>query len=108
VTPILQDGEGFVWIGTEGDPNRYDGYTFTAYQHNSRDPHSLSDNHVTDLYEDARGRLRVTTREGGLNLDGKHHSERSAAEPKGLPRSTEVIPLQQLILLVLNYPSCYT
>ncbi|MFP4345496.1 MAG: two-component regulator propeller domain-containing protein [Anaerolineales bacterium] len=89
VTAILQDSEGFVWIGTEGGLNRYDGYTFTVYHHSSRDPQSLSDNHVTDLYEDAQGRLWVATREGGLNRFDPHtqtftHYQQDSENPPAL------------------------
>jgi PAS domain S-box-containing protein len=67
VTAILQDSHGFVWIGTEGGLNRYDGYEFTVYQYDPHNPNSLSDNHVTDLYEDSGGKLWVATHGGGVN-----------------------------------------
>jgi PAS domain S-box-containing protein len=67
VTAILQDSHGFMWIGTEGGLNRYDGHEFTVYQYDPHNPNSLSDNHVTDLYEDADGKLWVATQGGGVN-----------------------------------------
>ena len=48
---ILQDRHGFMWIGTQDGLNRYDGYTFTVYKSEPRDPHSLSHNHIMDLAE---------------------------------------------------------
>ncbi len=64
---ILQDSQGFVWIGTEGGLNKYDGYNFTVYQHDPYNPNSLSNNHVTDLYEDSDGMLWIATHGGGVN-----------------------------------------
>lgn len=64
---VLQDRHGFMWIGTEGGLNRYDGYTFTVYQNDPQDPHSLSDDQVLDLHEDDNGRLWIATHGGGVN-----------------------------------------
>jgi streptogramin lyase len=47
--------------------NRFDGYRFTVYRTDPDDPNSLSDNAVTDLYEDSEGRLWVATRGAGVN-----------------------------------------
>ncbi len=54
-----------MWIGTEGGLNKYDGYNFTVYQHDPYNPNSLSNNHVTDLYEDSDGMLWIATHGGG-------------------------------------------
>src|SRR6516162_9352157 len=43
VTSILQDREGYIWIGTQdGGLNKYDGYTFTSYTFDPLDSNSLS------------------------------------------------------------------
>ncbi|MCB0748021.1 MAG: hypothetical protein KDC90_11220, partial [Ignavibacteriae bacterium] len=34
---ILQDSYGFIWFGTEGGLDKYDGYTITEYLHNPDD-----------------------------------------------------------------------
>ncbi|MBN1249655.1 MAG: response regulator [Anaerolineae bacterium] len=64
---ILQDRAGFLWFGTEGGLNRFDGYAFTIYQHDPRNSNSLSDDYVMDLYEDADGMLWIATQGGGVN-----------------------------------------
>lgn len=66
VYAILQDSRGFLWFGTEDGLNRYDGYTFKVYKHNSDAPGSLSNNRVQAIYEDRSGTLWVGTH-GGLN-----------------------------------------
>jgi len=64
---IFQDRQGFMWIGTQDGLNRYDGYTFKVYTHDSEDDLSLSDDYITALYEDRSGTLWVGTWNGGLN-----------------------------------------
>jgi len=67
VNVILQDRQGFLWVGTEDGLNRYDGYNFKVYKPDSDNPNSLSDRWITSLAEDAQGYLWVGTRLGGLN-----------------------------------------
>ncbi len=67
VYSVLQDRYGFLWFGTEGGLNKYDGHHFLVYQHDPRDSLSLSDNWITALLEDDEGNLWVGTRHGGLN-----------------------------------------
>ena len=31
---IIQDQQGFIWVGTQSGLNRFDGYTFKKYQSN--------------------------------------------------------------------------
>jgi signal transduction histidine kinase/ligand-binding sensor domain-containing protein/DNA-binding response OmpR family regulator len=67
VYSLLQDSRGFIWIGTKDGLNRYNGYTFTVYQHDTFDSTSISNNYVTSTYEDAHGDIWVGTLSGGLN-----------------------------------------
>jgi signal transduction histidine kinase/ligand-binding sensor domain-containing protein/DNA-binding NarL/FixJ family response regulator len=55
VFSILQDHRGFLWFGTQGGLNRYDGYRLTQFRHDPKDPHSLGDDFVQELFEDSRG-----------------------------------------------------
>ncbi len=65
---ILKDKHGFMWFGTHDGLNKYDGYKFTVYRNNPKDPHSLSSNSVQVIYEDKQGRLWIGTMTGGLSL----------------------------------------
>ncbi|MGH7596348.1 MAG: ligand-binding sensor domain-containing protein, partial [bacterium] len=67
VSAMLQDRQGFMWFGTKDGLNRYDGYSFTVYQHNPFDSTSLSANYITALFEDSRGGIWIGTVDGGLN-----------------------------------------
>ncbi|MBI5217887.1 MAG: SpoIIE family protein phosphatase [Bacteroidia bacterium] len=64
---IFQDSRGIIWVGTTHGLNMYDGYKFTVFQNDPRDPHSLSNNSVWSIYEDRVGILWVGTSGGGLN-----------------------------------------
>ncbi|MBI2380785.1 MAG: response regulator [Gammaproteobacteria bacterium] len=67
VTALLQDAQGFLWIGTLDGLQRYDGYDFRLYKNDPRDPASLSDNSISALWQDGQGRIWVGTLQGGLN-----------------------------------------
>ena len=69
VTAILQDRQGFMWFGTEGGLNKFDGYQFYVYKHDENDPLSLSDNVITSIYEDRNGDLWVGSFKGLDRLD---------------------------------------
>ena len=66
VNALLQDRDGFLWIGTQGGLHRYDGYEFLRFQHRAGDADSLPDSFVTALAEDAEGRLFVGSNRHGL------------------------------------------
>jgi diguanylate cyclase (GGDEF)-like protein/PAS domain S-box-containing protein len=49
ITALVQDGQGFVWVGTQGGLHRYDGQRYMPYRHDPRDPASLPESFVTAL-----------------------------------------------------------
>lgn len=67
ISAVLQDSQGYIWIGTQDGLNRYDGYNFIHYRHDPHDPNSISYNNISALFEDAEGRLWIGTWGGGLN-----------------------------------------
>ena len=64
---ILQDTKGFLWFGTQDGLNRFNGYEFTVFRHNSFDSTSICHSFINKLYEDSKERFWVCT-EGGLAL----------------------------------------
>jgi GAF domain-containing protein/ligand-binding sensor domain-containing protein len=64
---IAQDVQGFMWFGTQDGLNRYDGYEFKVYKHDSEDPNSLSDNYVMGCKRDQRDVMWILTRDGTLH-----------------------------------------
>jgi signal transduction histidine kinase/ligand-binding sensor domain-containing protein len=69
VRHIYQDGEGILWVGTQGGLLKFDPQTGTSvvYAHDPGDPDSLSHQEVRSIYQDRSGTLWVATDGGGLN-----------------------------------------
>lgn len=58
---MAQDKKGFMWFGTENGLNKYDGYKFTVYLHNSEDATTVRDNRIAATRVDSKGRFWVGT-----------------------------------------------
>ncbi|OAV45288.1 hybrid sensor histidine kinase/response regulator transcription factor [Lewinella sp. 4G2] len=65
---VVQDEEGFVWIGTNKGLDRFDGNRIKSYYFEIGHPHSLSGNRISKLYHSPKGDLWAGTQNGGLNL----------------------------------------
>jgi ligand-binding sensor domain-containing protein/signal transduction histidine kinase len=66
VTSILMDQQGFIWIGTYGGLNRYDGYKIRQYRTEPDQPNSIPSNTIRALYEDEKGIIWIGTHFHGL------------------------------------------
>jgi signal transduction histidine kinase/ligand-binding sensor domain-containing protein/DNA-binding response OmpR family regulator len=64
---VLQDHNGFLWVGTWSGLIRYNGYATTVY-HAGGQSGKLKSNQISALYEDSRNNLWVGTIRGGLYL----------------------------------------
>lgn len=60
----LQEKKGFLWFGTKDGLNRFDGYTFKIFRHNSKDSSSIGSNIVLALFEQSPGIILVGTDRG--------------------------------------------
>ncbi|MBE9563091.1 MAG: hypothetical protein IMF12_09555, partial [Proteobacteria bacterium] len=67
VFSVLQDSQGFIWVGTKNGLSKYNGNEFIVYTHDPDDLNSLSGNYVRYLFEDHNGILWIALRPGGLN-----------------------------------------
>ena len=67
---ILQDHNGYIWIGTANGLNKYDGYEFEVYRSNMLDVSSSGflGKSITALYEDSDHNLWVGTAKSGINV----------------------------------------
>ncbi len=85
-TALAQDGDGFLWVGTQGGLARWDGYRFRSYKADPKDPTALPDNFIKILHVDRRGRLWIGTSAGGLARYDRHRDSfvTYAAGPGGL------------------------
>ncbi len=68
VASIVQDEDGFIWIGTSGAGlYKFDGISYTSYRHKNGDSTSLSSSLIHCIYIDNQQRMWVGT-ENGLNV----------------------------------------
>ena len=70
VLTAFQDSEGFMWFGTQEGLNRFDGYQFSVYSHNTKQANALSSDWIYDINESSHGQLLIGTR-SGLNTYNK-------------------------------------
>ncbi len=66
VNAVLQDGQGFMWFGTENGATRYDGRELRQIRRDRADPSSLPNNWIADLALGHDGRLWFATDGGGV------------------------------------------
>jgi len=69
VRSILQDRQGFLWVGTTDGLARYDGNSFKTFKHNSEKPTSLSANSIMVIIEDSHGYIWIGTSKGLNRFD---------------------------------------
>ena len=85
---VLQDRQGFLWVGTQDGLNRYDGNRFRVFRADPDDEGSLSNDVVTSLAEDRSGFLWVGSLRGGLNRYDPRSDRflrfRHSADPRSL------------------------
>ena len=67
VTAIHQDKYGFLWFGTRGGLNRYDGYGFNLIRYQPGSDNNLSNQAVEVIAEGNNHNLWIGTKNGGLN-----------------------------------------
>lgn len=67
INRIIQDREGFLWIGTRNGLNRYDGRQFRVFMPDPLDPYSISASTIAAICE-LGDYLLVGTMGGGLNI----------------------------------------
>jgi len=69
VRSIMQDKKGFIWIGTRGGLNRFDGYTFKTYKNNKNKFGYIGNDIILDITEDHNGVLWIGTGKGVFNYN---------------------------------------
>lgn len=67
VESMVQDQNGYIWIGTRNGLAKYDGYNVETYYHIEGKGNSLVHNFVHGLYVDSKQRLWIST-ENGVSL----------------------------------------
>jgi len=95
-TAIMQDGSGFIWVGTQSGLNKYDGQHFQVFLHDPSDSTSPDVTSVGSISETADGNIWIASRLNGLDrLDinsGIFHHYQSKLE-KGQPFNSNRVNL---------------
>jgi ligand-binding sensor domain-containing protein/serine phosphatase RsbU (regulator of sigma subunit) len=71
IKTILQDSDGFIWIGTQDGLNRYDGFHMKIFKNDYYDTLSLPSNDINYLFEGKNGVIYVGTNDGGFSVYNK-------------------------------------
>ena len=79
VYAILQDKQGYLWIGTEGGLAKYDGGKFQIFMPGD----GLVAPHVNNLFQDSKGNIWIATIAGVSIYDGKKFT--NYTKQNGLP-----------------------
>ncbi len=68
---LAQDGDGFIWMGTQRGLARWDGYRMRTFLHSSGDSTSLPGDFIQVLHVDRLGRVWIGTALAGLAMYDK-------------------------------------
>tara|TARA_Y100000739_G_scaffold131306_1_gene113147 strand:+ start:799 stop:3900 length:3102 start_codon:yes stop_codon:yes gene_type:complete len=71
---IYQAKDGYIYVGSQGGLDRFDGYNFKYFSHNPIDSTSVPNGWVSAINEDSNGNLWIGTTQktmGYLNANGK-------------------------------------
>ena len=66
VYAVLQDSQGFIWLGTEDGLVRYDGHELYRYAHSPTAQGGLPGNFIQAIVEDAHHDLWIAVKDAGL------------------------------------------
>lgn len=67
VTSLCQDRFGFLWMGTRGGLNRYDGYEFKLIRNPPESGNNFTSQYIEVIHEGESGTLWIGTKNSGLN-----------------------------------------
>ena len=81
---MFQDSRGYIWIGTKGGINRFNGDEITSYTFND----GLASDYIVDIAEDSTGTIWLSTRKGLTCFDG----EKIMAFPSEIHSSLKIAP----------------
>ncbi len=84
---LLQDHEGFIWVGTTNGINRFDGHRFKTIMPSSYN--DSYDDRIQGLSEDLQGHLWITTVKGNVLCYDKVHNALTEGD---MPAQKELYP----------------
>lgn len=88
---LMVDHDGNLWLGSQNSGlskfNTREKF-FTYFRHSKNESHSLPDNSIFDLYEDADYMLWVATENGLTRMDTRTYKMKTFTAQEGLPSSS--------------------
>ena len=99
VWSLLEDHEGFLWIGTMHGLNKLDPSTglFSYYFHDKDNPKSISSNRIIALFEDSNKNLWIGSQGGGISiLDRNRQHLKHLTTINGLPSANVASIIEDL------------
>jgi len=66
---MLQDRQGFIWIGTQDGLNRYNGYEFEVFRNETENPNSIAGDIIYAIFESKNGQIWIGTNNGLCRFD---------------------------------------
>jgi ligand-binding sensor domain-containing protein len=88
---MVQDDDGFIWIGTLSGLYRYDGSRVTRFVRDPSDSNSLTHNYTNALAKDTSGNIWIGTFGGAMNRYDRVTSKIERIEPGVNDRLRQVI-----------------
>ena len=105
VTCLYKDKRGFMWFGTVSGLNRYDGYQFRIFKHDSKDPHSIGDNYIDQIFDGPEGKMWVGLPAGGFSIYDIAHDRFDQDYTAWLRRWS--LPEYMLLKIIPSRPGCW-
>ncbi len=102
---VMQDHLGYIWAGTQGGMNRYDGYSVKKYEPITTDTTTISIGWRTAAHEDHRGNIWTGTNMGAISMYDRKKDQWKNYDPGYAEAYRKQFPNVQLATLgiVLNF-----
>jgi ligand-binding sensor domain-containing protein len=68
VSGLVQDNDGFVWVGTRNGLARYDGSRFQVFHHHNQDTTTLTSNVLISLFKDTFNQIWIEHESGDIDV----------------------------------------
>jgi signal transduction histidine kinase/CheY-like chemotaxis protein/ligand-binding sensor domain-containing protein len=97
VLSLMQDSQGFIWVGTGSGLNRYDSHEFKKFYTDTANLQSVSSNYIGNMFQDTKGNIWIATTGGGFNkFDRKKNNFKQYLHIPGNPNSVSANEIRKI------------